>query len=329
MLSSCRLQDNSSKCRLNIVFTTVWCVSLRSSLRDRARHTREKFSGPNTRVVSPGESNQRLQEMIRLQREEAEWVPRHMQQRRWPSESPARHQKVPAVSSNWGGCGGEERVALKRKIEMTRRISRSVTLCNRWVAGIHLPWETERENTLQGLQWDFSNYLLLHIWMRWAMRGLEACAALPPSENHLQGDFKNIPVMLQDKSLITGNYGLPISQPHPQLLPHPHYFNPLIQQEKQPGREERGWRGLLPGSRHWSWPLMLYRTCIHVEWFTCGQQLPSKWAVGPNWALWWSTWSDYDLPRYSSSCAHATVQYAFPHSVLSKWEQDETTAGSR
>lgn len=46
--------------------------------------------------------------------------------------------------------------------------------------------------------------------MRWAMRGLETCAALPPSENHLQGDFKNIPVMLQDKSLITGNYGLPI-----------------------------------------------------------------------------------------------------------------------
>lgn len=53
--------------------------------------------------------------------------------------------------------------------------------------------------------------------MRWAMRGLEACAALPPSENHLRGDFKNIPIMLQDKSLITGNYGLPISPPHPSL----------------------------------------------------------------------------------------------------------------
>lgn len=49
--------------------------------------------------------------------------------------------------------------------------------------------------------------------MRWAMRGLEACVALPPSENHLRGDFKNIPIMLQDKSLITGNYGLPISPP--------------------------------------------------------------------------------------------------------------------
>lgn len=49
--------------------------------------------------------------------------------------------------------------------------------------------------------------------MRWEMRGLEVCAALPPSENHLRGDFKNIPVMLQDKSLITGNYGLPISPP--------------------------------------------------------------------------------------------------------------------
>lgn len=109
------------------------------------------------------------------------------------------------------GGGKEERVGLKRKIEMTRRISRSVTLCNGWVVGIHLSREKERENTPHGLQWDFSNYLLLHIWMRWGMRGLEACAALPPSENHLRGDFKNIPVMLQDKSLITGNYGLPIS----------------------------------------------------------------------------------------------------------------------
>lgn len=49
------------------------------------------------------------------------------------------------------------------------------------------------------------------------MRGLEACVALPPSENHLRGDFKNIPTMLQDKSLITGNYGLPISPPPPIL----------------------------------------------------------------------------------------------------------------
>lgn len=78
--------------------------------------------------------------------------------------------------------------------------------------------EREREDTPQGLQWDFSNYLLLHIWMRWAMRGLEACVTLPPSENHLRGDFKNIPIMLQDKSLITGNYGLPISPP-PTPLP--------------------------------------------------------------------------------------------------------------
>lgn len=44
-----------------------------------------------------------------------------------------------------------------------------------------------------------------------AVRGLEAWATLPPSENHLRGDFKNISVMLQDKSLIIGNYGLPIS----------------------------------------------------------------------------------------------------------------------
>lgn len=41
------------------------------------------------------------------------------------------------------GPGGEEEVGLKRKIEMTRRISRSVTLCNRWVVGIHLPRKGE------------------------------------------------------------------------------------------------------------------------------------------------------------------------------------------
>lgn len=36
------------------------------------------------------------------------------------------------------GVPGEEQVRLKRMIEMTRWISGSVTLCNRWVAGIHL-----------------------------------------------------------------------------------------------------------------------------------------------------------------------------------------------
>lgn len=71
------------------------------------------------------------------------------------------------------------------------------------------------------------------------MRGLEAFAALPPSENHVRGDFKNIPIMLQDKSLITGNYGLPISSPsHPKS---PRYFYPLIQQETQPGRGKLEW----------------------------------------------------------------------------------------
>lgn len=115
------------------------------------------------------------------------------------------------------GAGGEEEVGLKRKIEMARRISRSVTLCNRWVVGIHLPREGESENTRCGLQWDFSNYLLLHIWIRCPMRGLEAWTALPTSQNYLQGDFKNIPLMLQDKSLITGNYGPPV----PTLLPLP------------------------------------------------------------------------------------------------------------
>ncbi len=76
------------------------------------------------------------------------------------------------------------------------------------------------------------------------MRGLEAREALPPSENHLRGDFKNIPVMLQDKSLITGNYGLPTSPPStlPFLQkPHPHYFYPLIEQGKLPERGKQGW----------------------------------------------------------------------------------------
>lgn len=184
------------------------------------------------------------------------------------------------------GVEAKERVGLKRKIEMTRWIFGSVTLCNRWVAGIHLPWEKGTENTPHGLQWDFSNYLLLHIWMRWLVRGLEACPALPPSENHLQSDFKNIAVMLQDKSLITGNYGLPILPHWPfspfckSPLPHPHFFYPLIEPEKQPGRGNQAWwrgrqEGLLP-ERHWSWPLTLYCTSIHVEWLTCGQQLPTK-----------------------------------------------------
>lgn len=55
------------------------------------------------------------------------------------------------------------------------------------------------------------------------MRGLEAWTSLPPSESYLQGDFKNISLMLQDKSLITGNYGPPIPillqlQPPPLLF---------------------------------------------------------------------------------------------------------------
>lgn len=95
--------------------------------------------------------------------------------------------------------------------------SPGVSLCviGEWWVFICL--HRKREDTLRRLQWDFSNYLLLHIWMRWVMRGLEALAALPPSENHLQGDFKNTPIMLQDKSLITGNYGLPMSYSSPFL----------------------------------------------------------------------------------------------------------------
>lgn len=142
--------------------------------------------------------------------------------------------------------------------------------------------------------------------MRWLMRGLEAWATLPPSENHLRGDFKNIPVMLQDKSLITGNYGLPISPSSffaKASASHPHYFYPLIQQEEHGCM---GWRGkeglgLLPGSREWSWPLTLYCTSIHVEWLTCGQQLQTKWSqlgLVMKWLDWQSDW-------LHSHCLHA------------------------
>lgn len=86
--------------------------------------------------------------------------------------------------------------------------------------------------------------------MRWAMRGLEMCAALPPSENHLRGDFKNISIELQDKSLITGNYGLPISAPLSAKALCLCYFYPLIQLEEQQSRDRIGGRGLLPGCRH-------------------------------------------------------------------------------
>lgn len=102
--------------------------------------------------------------------------------------------------------------------------------------------------------------------MRWAMRGLEACTALPPSENHLRGDFKNIPVMLQDKSLITGNYGLPISPTHPLPSTLPFLQKPSASPslllsshstgeaawEREAGIEPGGGgegMGLLPGSR--------------------------------------------------------------------------------
>lgn len=89
--------------------------------------------------------------------------------------------------------------------------------------------------------------------------------ALPPSENHLRGDFKNIPVILQDKSLITGNYGLPISV-HPPTPPFFSFFfhqkppaslllsshsTGAAAQERDAGLE-RGMGmgiGLLPGSR--------------------------------------------------------------------------------
>lgn len=110
----------------------------------------------------------------------------------------------------------------------------------------------------------------------WDMHSSSSIWKPPP------GDFKNIPIMLQDKSLITGNYGLPIC---PSF-----YFYPLIQQEKQDAEWEG--RGLLPGSSHWSWPLTLYCTSIHVEWLTCGQQLPPN---DPNRALCYSRWTGLHL----------------------------------
>lgn len=159
--------------------------------------------------------------------------------------------------------------------------------------------------------------------MRWAMRGLEACVPLPPSENHLRGDFKNIPVMFQDKSLITGNYGLPISPPLPPYpfckssLPHPHYFYPLIQQEKQPGRGKQEWSR---GGRGWGY--YLGADSDHVRWrFTA---LPFMWSgslVGsnyqpndPNWALWWSSWTGWVTIAALLLCI---VLYAFKQSRVS------------
>lgn len=121
---------------------------------------------------------------------------------------PVRHQSMPAVFSIGGNKG------LVREVDWRGRLrwhvgSPGVSLCviGEWRVFI---WpERAKQNTLHGLQWDFSNYLLLHIWMRLPMRGLGVRVALRPSENHLQRDFKNILTMLQDKSLITCNYGLP------------------------------------------------------------------------------------------------------------------------
>lgn len=130
------------------------------------------------------------------------------------------------------------------------------------------------------------------------MRGLKAWAVLPPSENHLQGDFKNIPVMLQDKSLISGNYVPPILPPffffRKSPSPHAHYFYPLVQQEEQPWERE-------PGKAGRRWGYYLGADSDHGHW--CFTALPFMWSgslVGsnyqpndPNWALWWSGWTGW------------------------------------
>lgn len=54
---------------------------------------------------------------------------------------------------------------------------------------------------------------------------------------------------------------------------------------------------LLPGSRQWSWPLTLYCTSIHVEWLTCGQQLPTKWSKLSS-VMKWLDWVNIAAPCF-------------------------------
>lgn len=227
-----------------------------------------------------------------------------MQRWMWPSASPVRHQRVPAVFSNWREARGlEERNEQGWKGRLRWHVgSPGVSLCVIGEWRVFICEEREGKNTPHGLQWDFSNYLLLHIWMRWPMRGLEAGAALPPSENHLRGDFKNIPLMLQDKSLITGNYGPPISAP---LCPPPFFAKALCLTRTtfilSFNRRSSLWEGSMGWSAGEGRGYYLRAESDHGRWrFTA---LPFMWSgslVGsnyrpndPNWALWWSGWTDW------------------------------------
>lgn len=156
--------------------------------------------------------------------------------------------------------------------------------------------------------------------MRWVKRGLEACAALPPSENHLQGDFKNNPVMLQDKSLITGNYGLSICSPGPPPPRKPSASSSLLSSSHSTAEAacERGRRdGAGGGHRAITWEqtvIMAADALLHFH--SCG--VAHLWAAithqiiqtGPCDGIAGLTESRAAL---FFACVRVTVSYAFKH----------------
>lgn len=95
-------------------------------------------------------------------------------------------------------------------------------------------------------------------------------------KNHLRGDFKNIPIMLQDKSLITGNYGLPISPP--SRPPPPFLQKPLttfilsFSRGSGLGEGRQGWlrgRGQGEGAITWEQTLIMPADAL-LHFHSCG-----------------------------------------------------------
>lgn len=128
----------------------------------------------------------------------------------------------------------------------------------------------------------------------WSVRGSSSIWKPPP------GDFKNIPVMLQDKSLITGNYGQPPSPPF-FFFPKALFLtlNTFILGE--------GWGYYLGvDGDHGRWRF----TALPFMW--SGSLVGSNYRPNdPNWALRWSSWTDWGTIAvpFLSACVHSIVLY--------------------
>lgn len=96
-----------------------------------------------------------------------------------------------------------------------------------------------------------------------------------------QGDFKNIFMILQNKSLITGNYGFPVldqSLLTPPLPPPPSssFLLSALSSPHSVQKANRVWRR---EAITWTWCIRHHghrcSSSIHLEWLTFPQQLPA------------------------------------------------------